>query len=204
MFEQKTIRSFYKKLLAFYPRVFREQFGEAMEQTFNDVCNERKQQAKQISFGFLLWMFIETFAGIIKEHLIQIKRGATMENIISNHKSAAIIGFLLAMPLAVLLLIMIYDIEPLSGFYKTLTTEADGYRINVFGRIFEIGALLLLPLGFIISLVPIVRNARAGYGFTANPVNLLIAVALFIFIAILVITFVIDQYPCWIGVPNCD
>ena len=156
MFEQKTIRSFYKKLLAFYPRVFREQFGEAMEQTFNDVCNERKQQAKQISFGFLLWMFIETFAGIIKEHLIQIKRGATMENIISNHKSAAIIGFLLAMPLAVLLLIMIYDIEPLSGFFKTLTTEADGYRINVFGRIFEIGALLLLPLGFIISLVPIV------------------------------------------------
>ncbi len=204
MFEQKTIRSFYKKLLAFYPRVFREQFGEAMEQTFNDVGNERKQQAKQISFGFLLWMFIETFAGIIKEHLIQIKRGATMENIISNHKSAAISGFLLAMPLAVLLLIMIYDIEPLSGFYKTLTTEADGYRINVFGRIFEIGALLLLPLGFIISLVPIVRNARAGYGFTANPVNLLIAVALFIFIAILVITFVIDQYPCWIGVPNCD
>ncbi len=49
-----------------------------MEQTFNDVCNERKQQAKQISFGFLLWMFIETFAGIIKEHLIQIKRGDGM------------------------------------------------------------------------------------------------------------------------------
>ncbi len=71
---------------------------------------------------------------------------------------------------------MIYDIEPLSGFYKTLTTEADGYRINVFGRIFEIGALLLLPLGFIISLVPIVRNVRAGGGLTANPINLLEAV----------------------------
>ena len=204
MFEQKTVRNFYKKILAFYPQAFREQFGESMEQTFNDLCNERKQQAKQTSFGFVLWMFIETFVGIIKENLIQIKKGAAMENIIPNNKSAAIIGFLLAMPLAVLLLIMIYDIEPLSGFYKTLTTEADGYRINVFGRIFEIGALLLLPLGFIISLVPIVRNARAGYGFTANPVNLLIAVALFIFIAILVITFVIDQYPCWIGVPNCD
>ena len=204
VYEQKTVRIFYKKLLAFYPQAFREQLGESMQQTFNDLCNERKQQAKQISFGFLFWMLIETFAGIVKEHLIQIKGGKIMENIISNNKSSAIIGFLLAMPLAVLLLIMIYDIEPLTGFYKTLTTEADGYRINVFGRIFEIGALLLLPLGFIISLVPIVRNARAGYGFTANPVNLLIAVALFIFIAILVITFVIDQYPCWIGVPNCD
>ena len=204
MFEQKTIRSFYKKLLAFYPRVFREQFGEAMEQTFNDVCNERKQQAKQISFGFLLWMFIETFAGIIKEHLIQIKRGATMENIISNHKSAAIVGFLLAMPLAILLLILVYDIEPLKGFFKALTTEADGHRISTLGRILVAGALLLLPLGFVISLVPMVRNVRAGDGFTANPVNLLIAAALFIFIATLVIGFIIDQYPCWIGVPNCD
>jgi len=204
MFEQKTVRNFYKKILAFYPQAFREQFGESMEQTFDDLCNERKQQAKQTSFGFLLWMFIETFAGIVKKHLIQIKSGATMENTISNYKSAAIVGFLLAMPLAILLLILVYDIEPLSGFFKTLTTEADGHRISTLGRILEAGALLLLPLGFVISLVPVVRNVRAGDGLTANPVNLLIAVALFIFIATLVISFIIDQYPCWIGVPNCD
>ncbi len=127
-----------------------------------------------------------------------------MENTISNHKSAAIIGFLLAMPLAILLLIMVYDIEPLSGFFKALTTEADGHRISTLGRILEVGALLLLPLGFIISLVPVVQNARTGDGLTANPINLLIATALFIFIATLIVSFVIDQYPCWIGVPNCD
>ena len=175
-----------------------------MEQTFNDLCNERKQQAGQGLFGFLLWMFIETFAGIVKEHLIQIKRRKIMENIISNNKSSAIIGFLLAMPVAVLLLIEMYNIEPLSGFFKTLTTEADGYRVNAFGVILMFGAVLLLPLGFIISLVPIVRNARTGDGFTANPINLLAAGTLFIFIVSLVIGFVIDQYPCWIGVPNCD
>jgi len=205
MFEQKTPRIFYKKLVAFYPQAFREQFGKSMEQTFNDLCNERKQQAKQTSFSFLLWMFIETFAGILKEHLIQIKRGATMENIIPNQKMAAIIGFLSAMPLALLLLIEISGIEPLHGFLVTLTTEAGSNpRLNGFGKTLMLGTLLLLPLGFIISFVPVVRNARTGDGFTANPVNLLIAVALFIFIAILIITFVIDQYPCWIGVPNCD
>jgi len=127
-----------------------------------------------------------------------------MENIISNHKSAAIVGFLLAMPLAILLLILVSDIEPLKGFFKALTTEADGHQISTLGRILEAGVLLLLPLGFVISLVPVVRNVRAGDGLTANPVNLLIAVALFIFIATLVISFIIDQYPCWIGVPNCD
>ena len=128
-----------------------------------------------------------------------------MENIISNHKSAALIGFLLAMPLAILLLIEISGIEPLHGFLVTLTTEAgNNPRLSSFGMIFTFGTLLLLPLGFIISLVPVVRNVRAGYGFTANPVNLLIAAALFIFIATLVTGFIIDQYPCLIGVPNCD
>ena len=204
MLEQKTYRTLYKKLLALYPRAFREQFEESMEQTFNDLCNERKRQAKQLSFGFLLRMFSETFAGIVKENFVQIKRGKIMEDIISNNKSAAVSGFLLAMPLAVLLLIEMYNIEPLSGFFKTMTTQANGQGLNAFGMIFIIGALLLLPLGFIISLVPIGRNVRAGDDFTANPVNFLIAAALFIFIARLVIGFVIDQYPCWIGVPNCD
>lgn len=123
---------------------------------------------------------------------------------ISNDKSSAIIGFLLATPLAVLLLVMTYDIEPLSGFYKTLTTEADGYGINVLGRFLEIGALLLLPLGFIFNLVPVMRDVRAGNGLAVHPINLLIATAFVIFIGILVISFVVDQYPCWIGVPNCD
>ena len=202
--EQETVRTLYKKLLGLYPRAFKEQMGESMEQTFNDLCNERKQKTERGMFGFVLWMFIETSAGIVRENLTEIKGGGIMENIISNNRSTAIISFLMALPLAVLLLITIYDIEPLSGYYKTLTTEADGYRINSFGRIFEIGALLLLPLGFIVSLVPVVRNVRAGNGLTTNPINLLIAAALFIFIATLAISFVIDQYPCWIGVPNCD
>jgi len=204
MFERDTIRILYKKLLALYPRAFREQFGESMEQTFDDVCRERIQQTKQLSFGFALLLFAETFAGVARENLTEIKRGEIMENIISNNKSSAIIGFLLAMPLAILLLIEIFDIAPLSGFYKTLTTEADGHRISTLGRILEVGAVLLLPLGFVISVVPVVRNVRAGNGLTTNPINLLIAAALFIFIATLVIINVIDQYPCWIGVPNCD
>lgn len=203
-FERKTIQTFYKKLLALYPRAFREQFGESIEQTFNDLCDERRRQAKQLSFGFAFWLFAEMFASVARENLAEIKRGKTMENVISNNRSSAIIGFLLAMPLAALLLISIYDIEPLSGFYKTLTTKADGYSINAFGRIFEIGALLLLLVGFIVGFVPMARNIRTGNGAVANPLNLLIAAVLFIFVAGLVIINVIDQYPCWIGVPNCD
>jgi len=203
-YDQETVRTLYKKLLSLYPRAFSERLGESMKQTFNDLCNERKQQTERGLFGFVLWMFIETSAGIVKENLTEIKRGEIIENIISNNKSSAIIGFLLAVPLTILLSIEIFDIEPLSGFFKTLTTEPDSQRLSAFGRIITIGALLLLPLGFIVSLAPVVRNVRAGNGLTANPINLLIAAALFIFIATLVISFIIDQYPCWIGVPNCD
>ena len=128
-----------------------------------------------------------------------------MENIISNHKSSALIGFLLAMPLAILLLIEISGIEPLHGFLVALTTEAgNNPRLSAFGKILMLGTLLLLTLGFIITFAPVARNVRAGYGFTANPVNLLTATALFTFISTLVTGFVIDQYPCWMGVPNCD
>lgn len=205
MFERKTIQIFYKKLLAFYPRAFRERFGGSMEQIFNDLWNERAGQAKQGILGFVLWAFVETSAGIVREHSSEIKRGKFMENIITNQKSAAIIGFLLAMPLAILLLIEISGIEPLHGFLVALTTEAgNNPRLNTFGKILTLGTVLLLPLGFVISLVPMVRNVRAGYGFMVNRVNLSIAAALFIFIAALVIVNVIDQYPCWIGVPNCD
>lgn len=204
IFERKTIRNFYKKILVFYPQGFRERFGESLEQTFNDVCNERKRQAKSISFRFLFLTFGETCVGIVKENLTDIKRGKIMENAISNRKSSSVIGLLLAMPLAILLLIEINNIEPLSSLFKTLTTEADGQGLNLFGKIFTIGTLLLLPLGFIISFTPIARNVRIGKSFAANPINLLTAAALFISIATLISFFVIDQYPCWIGVPNCD
>ena len=49
---EETVRTLYKKLLTLYPRWFHEQLGESMEQTFNDLCNE-KRQTKQGLFGFV-------------------------------------------------------------------------------------------------------------------------------------------------------
>jgi hypothetical protein len=39
-----------------------------MEQTFNDLLRERAQEEKGL-FGFALWMFVETFAGTIRENV---------------------------------------------------------------------------------------------------------------------------------------
>ena len=68
-------RRWYRKLLRFYSKPYRERFAEGMEQTFNDLCRERTKAGGGL-FGFALWIFIETFAGIIREKL----RFATMQN----------------------------------------------------------------------------------------------------------------------------
>lgn len=59
-------RKLYTKLLRLYPKPFRERFGEGMEQTFNDLCRERKEYGKEL-FAVTLWAFIDTSAGIIRE-----------------------------------------------------------------------------------------------------------------------------------------
>ena len=79
IYEPQSVRRLYKKLLALYPRGFRERLGESMEQTFNDLCNERKQQAETRWSGFVLWIFVETALGIIREHVLLITEGATMK-----------------------------------------------------------------------------------------------------------------------------
>ncbi len=83
-YDQKTVRTLYKKLLTLYPRAFREQMGESMEQTFNDLCNEGKQQTERRLFGFVLWMYVETAIGIGKEHVLLITQGDTMKTITTD------------------------------------------------------------------------------------------------------------------------
>src|SRR5213593_1684408 len=64
----RRYRKWYAKLLRLYPKAHRERFGEGMEQTFNDLCRERVKAERGL-FSFALWMFAETFAGIIRENL---------------------------------------------------------------------------------------------------------------------------------------
>lgn len=93
--EQQNVRRLYKKLLALYPQGFRERLGESIEQTFNDLCNERNQQAVSRWSGFVLWVFVETALGIIREHVLLITEGARMKNAPAIPRSAGLISSIL-------------------------------------------------------------------------------------------------------------
>ncbi|HET6597895.1 MAG TPA: hypothetical protein VFG81_19875 [Anaerolineales bacterium] len=95
MSELQSIRRLYRKFLTLYPRGFQERLGESMEQTFNDLCNERIQQAQYRWSGFVLWIFIETAIGIVREHVLIITAGATMKNTLAIPRSTALISSIL-------------------------------------------------------------------------------------------------------------
>jgi len=183
-YERNTVRDLYKRLVSFYPRAFREGPGESMEQTFNDMCNE-KRQTKQGLFGLILSTFIETIAGIIQEHILLLTRGDTMKNIFTNFRSPAIIGLLLVIPFMIM---------------EAVNTR----NLNAIFNVPLFSMMWLLPVAFILILTPIVQSVRMGNRLMARPVNLLIRVLFLVFIAWMWTSILIDQMPCFLGVPNCD
>lgn len=93
MNKNATVRAYYRKLLTLYPQRFREQLGDSMQQTFNDLC--REQQTEGGWFGFILWTFTETAIGIVREHVLLLTKGATMKNTLAIPRSAALLSSIL-------------------------------------------------------------------------------------------------------------
>lgn len=89
-------RQLYAILLRLYSKPFRDRFGEGMEQTFNDLCRERKE-ADEGLFAFALWAFAETFAGIMRDRITMIMMQDTTRRLTVW---AAIIALILMIPLA--------------------------------------------------------------------------------------------------------
>jgi len=88
-FEKEKIFAFYKRLISLYPPAFRERFGESMEQTFNDVCNERQED---LSLAFVFSTFSETSVGILKENLSALKGASQMNHWLKTIKTAGLIS----------------------------------------------------------------------------------------------------------------
>ena len=100
--------------------------------------------------------------------------------------TAAIISFLLVLPLAIL-----------EAVNNTITRE------NVFGLLLLFGVLWLLPTAFIVILLSVLRSAR-GNRLAATPITLSLKVASLALIAMVWGWGLMDQLPCFLGIPNCD
>ena len=66
------------------------------------------------------------------------------------------------------------------------------------------GLLWLLATAFIIAIAPIVRTIRTGDRLLARPVKLMFRLVFLALVAWMWGSLLIDQLPCFLGVPNCD
>jgi hypothetical protein len=276
MYEQEIVHTLYKKLLALYPQTFKEQLGESMERTFQDLWNEKGQTKKELP-SFILWTFIETAIGIFREHLLLISPGDIMQIILKTSGSSALISFLIILPLMILevlnrrnfnedfpsflFLVMWLNLfavsiillpivrgrrtgnhdmaNPVPAQGNTLLTKPGAAAIisvvvflspgilplldslgwlsvdRLFngpspevtyppGMFLSLGLILFPIAAGIIAGRPIVRTLRAGGSLFAHPINLIIVVLILSTFAIGLANFIIDQWPCFIGAPNCD
>ena len=276
MYEQEIVHTLYRKLLALYPQTFKEQLGESMERTFQDLWNEKRQTKKEL-FGFVLWTFIETAIGIFREHLLLISPGDVMQTILKTSGSSALISFLLILPFMIMEVvnrrifnedfpIMLFFVMWLNLFAISLillpivrgrrtsnhdmanpiptqkntllTNPKSAAMISVAlilapgilpllnsvgwlsldrlfngpnpevaylpGQIISLGLILFPVAAGIIAGRPIVSTLRAEGSLFAHPINLIIVVFILSTFAIGLANLIIDQWPCFIGVPNCD
>ena len=102
-------------------------------------------------------------------------------------RSATLISFALVLPLLIL-----------EALNNTVT------RQNAPDLALLLGMMWLLPAVFVAVLIPLVRSARAGRGVVSSPVSLMLRVALLALVAAAWTWALVDQLPCFLGVPNCD
>ena len=153
-------RHWYAKLLRFYPKPYRERFGESMEQTFNDVCHERAAAGKGL-VAFVLWMFAETSAGIIREN----GRFITMQNKRRLVVWAIVVALILMIPLAMQFTDDVQWIEAVE-YGVILLTAGGAYelwqwlktRTSVYRVAFVIGLVTVFLLGWVNGAVGIIGN----------------------------------------------
>ena len=127
-----------------------------------------------------------------------------MRRMITTPSAVAMIGGVICLPFALLFSLLALHIEPRFWPFRPLLVNPDPDRPHILGSLIALGTVLLVIAGFSMNLVLIARTMRAGGRVTAHPANLVLTIATFAAIVLVVGAIIVDQYPCWIGVPNCD
>ena len=194
------VRTLYRKLLALYPRSFREELGEPMEQTFNDLYRER-QKDRGLP-GFVFWMFVETSVGIMREHALVWAQGGSMKAMLSNPTSAALVSIILSLPLGLLFIIFNFEIKPLTTLVTSWLTF-NGSDVNGLGRLVLIGGLLLLPVAFVINLLPLLKKEGPERKKKLHTANLIVGIIILTIILIFWGGLLVEEIYCLRGI-RCD
>jgi len=120
--------------------------------------------------------------------------------LLTNPKSALMISIVLILSIVILSLLDSLGWESL----ERLVNGPNPEQLYIPGQFIAL-VLISLPIAAgIIAGGPIVRTLRAGGSLFAHPLHLIIVVVISFLFAAGVVSLIVDQWPCFIGVPNCD
>lgn len=162
-------RRLYAALLHLYPAPFRRRFAEGMEQTFHDLCRERRNEGRGL-FLFALGVFAETSCAIFLERMALLMPSRTFVT-----RLLFVIAFVLSIPAVAMRLTDEVQWTAFDFVFMGALIFAAGMAYGVISRLapqapYRYGTALAIATGFLLIWI----NGAVGIiGSEDNPANLL-------------------------------
>jgi hypothetical protein len=101
---------------------------------------------------------------------------------------------------ALMSLILVVPFVVLELWYNTNspTPQYSRFPTELFGILWFLGTVFLL------TVAPVVRTVRAGDSILVHSITLLFRLVFVALVGYMWVGIIIDQLPCFLGVPNCD
>ena len=175
-----------------------------------EVVNRRNfNEDFPIMLFFVMWLNLLAISLILLPIVLGRRTGkhdmanpvpAQGNTLLTNPRSTAIISVILFLSPGIL---------PLLDSLGWLSTDRlfNGPNPEVAylpGQVMSLGLILFPIAAGVIGGGPLVRTLRAGGSLFAHPLHLIIVVVISFLFAAGVVSLIVDQWPCFVGVPNCD
>jgi len=158
---------------------------------------------------FVIWLNLFAFSLILLP-IVQARRKpnddlinpvpAQEKNLLTNPRSAAMISIFLILSIVLFGFLVSSGWRPLNRLVNGPNPE----QFYVSGQVISLTLLLIPVAAGRIAGKPIIRTLQAGGSLFAHPINMLIVVFLLCTFALGYVNLLIDQWPCFMGVLNCD
>lgn len=171
----------------------------------------RRNYNEEFPFALFFILWLNLFAvNLILRPIVQGWRTANQDmakpipaqrnTLLTDPRSTLILSFILFLFPILLAWLTSMGWEPLN---RLLNGPNPG-QVYIPGQIIVI-ALISIPIAAaIIAGRPIINTLRAGGSLFAHPLHLIIVVVILVLFSAGVLGLIVDQWPCFMGVPNCD
>ncbi len=165
------------------------------------IVNRRNfQEEFPVMLFFVLWLNLFALTTILLPILWAKRRGTRRSTQLTSPTSSLMASVALMLPIVVVSYLGFIRWESLEQLFN----GPDRTQFYLPGQLIMLGLFAFPIAAGVIASRSIANTLRSGGGIFAHPIHLIIVVVISFLFTSGVITLIIDQWPCFMGVPNCD